>query len=100
TGAFLGVVHLQRLLREPPHQAIGTILDTDIEVVDTGDKHGTLMRLMATYNLTALPVTDPEGHLLGAVSVDDVLDMALPEDWRDTDEAVIDAVMEATRHDR
>src|SRR5699024_2442764 len=35
TGAFLGVVHLQRLLREPPHQAIGTILDTDIEVVDT-----------------------------------------------------------------
>ena len=31
TGRFIGVVHLQRLLREPPHEAIGSIVDTDIE---------------------------------------------------------------------
>lgn len=99
TGKLLGVAHLQRLLREPPHQAIGTILDTDIEALGADDKHGTVMRLMATYNLTALPVADDEGHLLGAVSVDDVLDKTLPEDWRDVDEAVIDAAMEATRYD-
>ena len=33
TGRFIGVVHLQRLLREPPHEAIGTAVDTDIEPV-------------------------------------------------------------------
>lgn len=100
TGRFLGVAHLQRLLREAPHQAIGTIVDSDIEPLHPDDKHSTVMRLMATYNLTALPVADSERRLLGAVSVDDVLDEALPNDWRDIDEVVIDAAMEAARHDR
>ncbi len=97
TGRLLGVVHLQRLLREPPHQAIGTILDSDIESVRPEAKHGTIMRLMATYNLTALPVVDEERHLLGAVTVDDVLDKALPDDWRDADDDEVDAAMEAHR---
>ena len=33
TGRFIGVVHLQRLLREPPHESIGSIVDTDIEAI-------------------------------------------------------------------
>ncbi len=39
-------------------------------------------RLMADYNLTAIPVTDEHGRMLGVVTVDDVLEAMLPRGWR------------------
>ncbi|NYD85366.1 magnesium transporter MgtE N-terminal domain-containing protein [Cellulomonas oligotrophica] len=86
TGRFIGVVHLQRLLREPPHGSIGQIVDTDIEPVAADAPLMTVTRELATYNLLALPVVDDQRRLLGAVSVDDVLDHLLPDDWRETDD--------------
>ena len=47
-----------------------------------------ITRHLATYNLVAAPVVDERDRLLGAVSVDDVLDHLLPEGWRDTDRDV------------
>ena len=89
TGRFLGVVHLQRMLREPPHQPLGSILDDDIDALPPDAPLMQVTRLMATYNLLALPVVDLERRLLGAISVDDVLDHMLPTDWR---ESAIDEV--------
>ncbi|MBV7363508.1 CBS domain-containing protein [Actinomycetaceae bacterium TAE3-ERU4] len=94
TGKYLGVVHLQRALREPPQTLIGSILDMDLEPVTPEVSIGTVTRLMATYNLTAVPVVDDAGKLLGAVSVDDVLDNLMPDDWRDADEEVTDRAIE------
>jgi flagellar motility protein MotE (MotC chaperone)/sporulation protein YlmC with PRC-barrel domain len=85
TGRFIGVVHLQRMLREPPHEAIGSIVDTDLEPLPVDAPLLSVTRRLATYNLLALPVVDGERRLLGAVSVDDVLDHLLPEDWRADD---------------
>ena len=93
TGQYLGMVHIQRALREPPQTLLGTILDRDIEAVDPNAHIAKVTRLLATYNLTVLPVVDEDGHLHGAVSVDDVLDELLPEDWRDFDDDVTDRLM-------
>ncbi|GAA1886903.1 magnesium transporter MgtE N-terminal domain-containing protein [Lapillicoccus jejuensis] len=83
TGRFIGLVHLQRLLREPPHGSVGAVVDRTIEPLPASAPLEAVTRMLATYNLVALPVVDDEGHLLGAVTVDDVLDHILPEDWRE-----------------
>ena len=63
TGQYLGMVHIQRALREPPQTLLGTILDRDIEAVDPNAHIAKVTRLLATYNLTVLPVVDEDGHL-------------------------------------
>jgi Mg/Co/Ni transporter MgtE len=83
TGRYLGMVHIQRLLREPPHAPIGGILDKDLEPLTPSDSLGHITRLLANYNMVGLPVVDESGALLGAVTVDDVLDHILPDDWRE-----------------
>lgn len=85
TGRYLGCVHLQRLLREPPANLVGGVLDDDLPRLDPEDSLATVTRFFATYNLVCAPVVDDEHHLLGAVTVDDVLDHLLPTDWREED---------------
>ncbi|MBP2382242.1 magnesium transporter MgtE N-terminal domain-containing protein [Brachybacterium sacelli] len=88
TGRLLGIVHFQQLLRERPDRPVGEILDADkVAVAPTAPLSG-VTREMATYNLVSIPVIDDDGRLLGAVTVDDVLDHMLPDDWREQDEPV------------
>ena len=83
TGRYLGCVHLQRLLREPPAALVSGIVDKDLPSLRPEDSLGALTRYFAAYNLVCGPVVDEESHLVGAVSVDDVLDHLLPDDWRE-----------------
>ncbi len=83
TGRYLGLVHIQRLLREPPHASVGSIIDKDVEPLEADAPLGVVARTLATYNLVSLPVVDEDGRLIGAVTIDDVLDHILPEDWRE-----------------
>jgi Mg/Co/Ni transporter MgtE len=82
TGHYLGCVHLQRLLREPPPMLVGGILDTELPWLAPETPLAELTRCLAAYNLVCVPVVDQQHHLLGAVTVDDVLDHLLPHDWR------------------
>jgi Mg/Co/Ni transporter MgtE len=88
SGKYLGMVHFQRLLREPPASLLGGVVDNDIDPLDPGTPLAEITRRMATYNLVAMPVVDPLGRLVGAVTVDDVLDHLLPRDWRDRDQDI------------
>jgi Mg/Co/Ni transporter MgtE len=88
TGKYLGVAHFQRLLREPPSTLVSAVLDDSLEPIGPTAPLSQVTRYFATYNLVALPVVDESDHLLGAVTVDDVIDHMLPENWRDADSAV------------
>jgi CBS domain-containing protein/flagellar motility protein MotE (MotC chaperone) len=90
TGRYLGVVHFQRLLREPPSMELGRCLEEEPSVLPTVTDREVAERL-ASYNLLALPVCDEAGHLLGAITVDDVLDRVLPSGWRQRRRQVSDA---------
>lgn len=85
TGRLLGVVHFQRMLRYPPHERLGAIIDDSVEPVHATASAAEVARLLASYNLVSLPVVDTAHRLVGAVSVDDVLDYLLPDDWRSHD---------------
>jgi CBS domain-containing protein/flagellar motility protein MotE (MotC chaperone)/sporulation protein YlmC with PRC-barrel domain len=87
TGRFLGMVHFQQLLRYPPNERVGTLLDEQIEAVQTSTSAAEVTRQLAAYNLVSVPVVDPAGRLVGVVTIDDVLDHLLPEDWRAQEEA-------------
>jgi Mg/Co/Ni transporter MgtE len=81
TGRYLGCVHLQRLLREPPASLVSGVVDTDLPNLAPDSSLAAVTRYFAAYNLVCGPVVE-DNRLLGAVSVDDVLDHLLPDDWR------------------
>jgi CBS domain-containing protein/sporulation protein YlmC with PRC-barrel domain len=85
TGRFLGMVHFQRMLRYPPNERLGTLLDNSLEPVMAHTSAAEVSRILASYNLVSLPVVDENHRLVGVVTIDDVLDYLLPDDWRSTD---------------
>ncbi|MEW2047574.1 CBS domain-containing protein [Streptomyces sp. NBC_00377] len=85
TGKYLGTVHFQRLLRDPPYTLVSSMLDEDLQTLAPDAALPVVAGFFATYDMVAAPVVDEAGSLLGAVTVDDVLDHMLPEDWRETE---------------
>ena len=85
TGRYLGTVHFQRLLRETPSSLVSEVVDTELEPVPPESSLQQVTNVLATYNLVALPVVDDNDRLLGVITVDDVIDHMLPDDWRSHD---------------
>jgi CBS domain-containing protein len=88
TGRLVGVVHMQRLLREPPALSLGIVADKETNAISPETPLNDVVKHLANYNLIAAPVVDEHERLLGAVTVDDVLDHLLPANWRNTDREV------------
>jgi len=82
TGRYLGSVGFQRLLRRAPSILIGECVENRLFVRPEMPERELAARL-AAYNLIGVAVCDPDGRLLGAVTVDDVLDRLLPANWRE-----------------
>jgi CBS domain-containing protein len=81
TGRFLGTVGFQELLRQAPSATIGECVEESGFVrPELSEKE--VARRMAAYNLIGVAVCDEDGRLLGAITVDDVLDRILPSGWR------------------
>jgi CBS domain-containing protein len=85
-GKFLGSIAAVDLLRSDHHRTV-----SDLELVKMHIGAGAdlveVTLMMADYNLTALGVTDGGGNLIGAISVDDLIHMLIPDDWRSRVEA-------------
>lgn len=83
TGRYVGTAHIQRLLREPPGSLVSAVVDNQIDAIGPETSLQQVTAHLATYNLVAVPIVDDADHLIGAVTVDDVLDHLLPPDWRE-----------------
>jgi CBS domain-containing protein len=81
TGRYLGTVGFQRLLREPPSFPVAQCIEESSFVRPDLPEREVAARL-AAYNLVGVAVCDDAGRLVGAVTVDDVLDRLLPANWR------------------
>lgn len=86
-GRLLGAVPTITLLKGDPQAPIENSASLNPARVRVDDDVPEIAILMADYNLTVVPVTDPDGRLVGAISVDDLLEAVLPDDWRRRAEA-------------
>lgn len=81
-GALRGVASLVMLVQSDPGATLIDICDTDPVRVGADADVMDVAVLMTDYNLVTIPVVDDERHMLGVITVDDVLEVTLPDDWR------------------
>ncbi len=102
---LVGIVSLRALVLAEPNQNLDEILEQDVVSVPPDMDQEEVARLLARYNLLALPVVDEENHLLGIVTVDDVMDVLEEEATEDIygvaqmsgDAAIFSPLREAVR---
>jgi CBS domain-containing protein/sporulation protein YlmC with PRC-barrel domain len=81
-GVLLGTVELPDLVRAAGDQSLRNLIDAPTPAVPADADLPEVARLMTDYNLIAMPVIDAGGRPIGIISVDDVLELLLPEEWR------------------
>jgi len=81
-GALAGAALLAELVKSPEQDSLQSLIETPLPTVTPETDLPELARLMSDYNLTAMPVVDADGKPIGVVSVDDLLERVLPEEWR------------------
>jgi CBS domain-containing protein/sporulation protein YlmC with PRC-barrel domain len=79
---LLGVLSLRELIVADPSTPIGRVMHRELIRGRLDDSKEEIARLIAKYNLLALPIVDDQGRLKGIVTVDDAMDVVLPDDWK------------------
>jgi len=81
-GGLRGVARLVAMVQADPGGPLLDICDTDPVRVGADADAMDVAVLMTDYNLITIPVVDEERRLLGVITVDDILEVTLPDDWR------------------
>jgi CBS domain-containing protein len=81
-GALLGLVRLRMLILSDPSTPVSEVMDGDLPTVQPEDQAEDAARVLAEYNLLAVPVLDAGRRMVGVVTVDDALAVLLPEIWQ------------------
>jgi CBS domain-containing protein/sporulation protein YlmC with PRC-barrel domain len=81
-GSLSGVARLVTLVQSDPDRTLIDVCDTDPVRVGADADAMDVAVLMTDYNLITIPVVDDERHMLGVITVDDILEVTLPDDWR------------------
>ena len=79
---LVGVIPLRDLLIARPDQSLSELVDRHPVTVNLNDNQETVAKVIAKYNLLAVPVVDDQHRLHGIVTVDDAMDILLPSAWR------------------
>ncbi|WP_293316908.1 CBS domain-containing protein [Mycobacterium sp.] len=79
---LVGVVSVVNMLQAEPSESVGALMDCDPVCVSADADLTDIALLMADFNLYSIPVVDEQDRVLGVVTVDDVLEATIPEDWR------------------
>ena len=79
---LLGVLSLRELIVADPRTPIGRVMHRELIRGRLDDSQEEVARMIAKYNVLALPIVDDLGRLRGIVTVDDAMDVILPDDWK------------------
>lgn len=81
-GHLIGGVFCSELVRAAPGTPITGLIESRVPAISPQTELPEVARLMADYNLLAIPVIDNDEKPIGIVAFDDVLELLLPEQWR------------------
>jgi magnesium transporter len=82
-GRLSGVVPIRRLVTSAPDRPCGELMIRDPVSIHADTDQEEVARIVARYNLLAVPVVDPEGRMQGLITVDDVIDVIQEEATED-----------------
>lgn len=80
---LLGIVSLKKMLLSSTKALIKDIYKEGIRSVEANMKAEEVANLMEKYDLVVMPVIDDQGHLLGRITVDDIMDVVREEASKD-----------------
>ncbi|MCA0384051.1 MAG: magnesium transporter [Firmicutes bacterium] len=80
---LVGVISLRQLIISPPNRAVDAIMNENLITVNINDDQENVAKIVAKYDLLAVPVVDDAGILRGIITIDDVLDIVEEEATED-----------------
>lgn len=85
TNHLRGVVSTRRLVSSigKPNVRISELMETDLIFARASEDQQSVTQKVAKFNLLAIPVLDNEGHMLGIITHDDVIDVVMEEATED-----------------